>query len=62
MFNPKKFDKFTLDYIFKEISRMEMKNYERWENKDDFAKGKNYAYRECIRLLTSILNNKNLYQ
>jgi hypothetical protein len=54
------FDKDTVEYIHKEITRLEINNLNLYHGETDFTKGKNMAYRECARILTTILNNKLL--
>lgn len=52
------FDKYTVEYIHDEITQLEINNWDLYHNETDYAKGKNMAYRECARILTTILNNK----
>ena len=52
------FDKDTVEYIHTEIMKLEINNWNLFHDETDYAKGKNMAYRECARILTTILNNK----
>jgi hypothetical protein len=52
------FDKDTVEYVHNEITRLEINNWDIYHNETEYAKGKNMAYRECARILTTKLNNR----
>ena len=52
------FDRVTVEYIHNEITQLEINNWNIYHTETDYARGKNMAYRECARILTTILNNK----
>jgi hypothetical protein len=57
---PISLDKATAEYIFNEITKLGIDHWKLFEDKADYDKGKNMAYRECASILTTILNNKLL--
>jgi len=56
----KKLDQFTLDYISKKIVELEMKNFREYENKIEFARGRDDAYRTCARIFSDIYNHRKM--
>ena len=56
----KKLDIFTLNYISEKITELQVKNFEEYENKIEFARGRDDAYRTCARIFSDIFNHKEL--
>jgi hypothetical protein len=58
-FEPSINNKKILEYIYNQITDLEISNYTRFQNETDYSKGMNTAFRECILILTSILNDES---
>lgn len=51
----KKLDKFTLEYVGQKISELEVKNFNEYQNKIEYAIGRDDAYRNCARIISSLI-------
>ena len=49
-------DKDTLNYIHDEITKLEIDHWNKYRNCNEYARAKDMAYREVVRILTNVLN------
>lgn len=56
----KKLDKFTLEYIGQRISDLEVKNFNEYQNKIEYARGRDDAYRNCARIISSLVEDTKI--
>ena len=56
----KKLDIFTAKYIGNKITELEVKNFEEYQNNFEWARVKDYTYRECARIISDIIDHKKL--
>jgi hypothetical protein len=58
----KKFDRYTLEFVQNEIVKLEILNWNQYKNETEYSMGENMGDRNCARILSDILNNKELYE
>lgn len=54
--NRQNLDKRTLNYVYDEVAVLIKQNWDTFHNNCEYAKAKDMAYRDMIRILTDILN------
>jgi hypothetical protein len=42
--------------------KLEILNWNQYKNETEYSMGENMGYRNCARILSDILNNKELYE